>query len=275
MADLTAGTPGVPAAEPGNTDLGVLTIPAVVERAAERFGEHEALVDGERRLTFADLAAAADQAAAPSSPTASSPATGSPSGRPTSAEWVIAALGAFRAGAVRRDRQHPVQGRRGRPRPPHRRRPAAGHRHRLPRHRLRRRCSTAAGTPATASSRRRAARARSPTAPIGWDDFLAARRGRRPRGRPPSGPRAISPDDVVHDHLHVGHHRRAQGRHAAPRRLGAGVRRLVRRGRAARGRPLPDRQPVLPLLRAQGRHPRLPRQGGDDRAPPRVRRAAA
>ena len=39
------------------------------------------------------------------------------------------------------------------------------------------------------------------------------------------------------------------------------------------GRPLPHRQPVLPHLRAEGRHPRLDPQGRHDRAPPGVRRA--
>ena len=66
-------------------DLAATTIPALVERAAERFGEREALVGGEgdRRLTFADLAGAVDRAARPWSRSASRPATGSPCGRPT------------------------------------------------------------------------------------------------------------------------------------------------------------------------------------------------
>jgi acyl-CoA synthetase (AMP-forming)/AMP-acid ligase II len=76
------------------------TIPAVVERAAARFGEREGLVDGDTRLSFADLAAAADEAAR------AYVASGIEAGdriaiwAPNMAEWVIAALGAFRAGAV-------------------------------------------------------------------------------------------------------------------------------------------------------------------------------
>ncbi len=81
-------------------DFDARTIPAVVERAAIEFGDHEGLVDGERRLTFAELAAAADEAAR------AFIASGVERGdrvaiwAPNMGEWVIAALGAFRAGAV-------------------------------------------------------------------------------------------------------------------------------------------------------------------------------
>src|ERR671911_611469 len=75
-------------------------IPAVVERAAARFGQREGLVDGDIRLSFAELAAAADEAAR------AYVASGIEAGdriaiwAPNMAEWVIAALGAFRAGAM-------------------------------------------------------------------------------------------------------------------------------------------------------------------------------
>jgi HIP---CoA ligase len=81
-------------------DLDARTIPAVVERAAAEFGPAEGLVDGDRRLTFADLAAAADGAAR------AFVAGGIERGdrvaiwAPNMGEWVVAALGAFRAGAV-------------------------------------------------------------------------------------------------------------------------------------------------------------------------------
>ena len=52
--------------------------------------------------------------------------------------------------------------------------------------------------------------------------------------------------------LHVGHHRPTQGRDAGARRVAARVRPVGAAVRAARGRPLPHRQPVLPLLRVQG-----------------------
>jgi HIP---CoA ligase len=84
------------------SDLAATTIPALVERAAERFGEREGLVDaeGDRRLTFADLAGAVDRAAR------ALVALGVEAGdrvavwAPNSAGWAIAALGALRAGAV-------------------------------------------------------------------------------------------------------------------------------------------------------------------------------
>jgi acyl-CoA synthetase (AMP-forming)/AMP-acid ligase II len=84
------------------SDLAATTIPALVERAAQRFGAREGLVDGEgdRRLTFAALAGAADRAAR------ALVALGVEAGdrvavwAPNSAEWAIAALGALRAGAV-------------------------------------------------------------------------------------------------------------------------------------------------------------------------------
>ncbi|MGH9191676.1 MAG: FadD3 family acyl-CoA ligase [Acidimicrobiales bacterium] len=85
------------------------TIPALVERAGERFGSREALVDSDgaadddvevRRLSFAELAAATHEAAR------AYLAYGLESGdrvaiwAPNSAGWVVAALGAYRAGGV-------------------------------------------------------------------------------------------------------------------------------------------------------------------------------
>ena len=98
------------------------------------------------------------------------------------------------------------------------------------------------------------------------------RRGRPPRPRP-RGPQAIDGRRPLRHPLHLGHDRAPQGGDAAPRRRHPGLRRLVDGRRPARGRPLPHRQPVLPRLRLEGGHPRLPHQGRHDRAPPRVRRA--
>ena len=90
MADDTTEQPG----------LDARTIPAAVERAAAEFGSIEGLVDGARRLSFAQLAEAADAAAR------ALIASGIERGdriavwAPNMGDWVIAALGAFRAGAV-------------------------------------------------------------------------------------------------------------------------------------------------------------------------------
>ena len=62
---------------------------------------------------------------------------------------------------------------------------------------------------------------------------------------------------------------RRAGRRARCSRTAASVarlRRVVDRRRAARRRSLPHRQPVLPHVRTEGRHPREPRQRVDDRA---------
>jgi HIP---CoA ligase len=81
-------------------DLDARTIPAVIDRAATEFAALEGLVDGDRRLTFAELATAADGAAR------AFIASGVERGdrvaiwAPNMGEWVVAALGAFRAGAV-------------------------------------------------------------------------------------------------------------------------------------------------------------------------------
>jgi acyl-CoA synthetase (AMP-forming)/AMP-acid ligase II len=81
-------------------DIDARTIPAVVERAAARFGELEALVDDDRRLTFARLATAADEAARAYVAAGIEPGDRVAIWAPNMGAWVIAALGAFRAGAV-------------------------------------------------------------------------------------------------------------------------------------------------------------------------------
>ena len=100
MADVTAGTSGAPTAEPRPGDIGVLTIPAVVDRAAERYGEREGLVDGDRRLSFAALAAEVDRAARAFVAHGIEPGDRIAIWAPNMVDWAIAALGAFRAGAV-------------------------------------------------------------------------------------------------------------------------------------------------------------------------------
>ena len=101
-ADDPADGPGRAAAadvaDTAATDL--RTIPAVLERAAARFGEREGLVDGDRRLTFADLAAAADDAARAYVASGIEPGDRIAIWAPNMGDWVVAALGALRAGAV-------------------------------------------------------------------------------------------------------------------------------------------------------------------------------
>jgi len=84
----------------GEVEQGALTIPAVLQRAAARFGDAEGLVDGDRRMSFAELAEAADAAARAFVAAGIEPGDRVAMWAPNSADWVVAALGAFRAGAV-------------------------------------------------------------------------------------------------------------------------------------------------------------------------------
>ncbi len=77
-----------------------LTIPAVVERAAAQFGSLEGLVDGDIRLTFAELAAQVDVAARAFIASGVEPGDRIALWAPNMAEWAIAALGVHRAGAA-------------------------------------------------------------------------------------------------------------------------------------------------------------------------------
>jgi HIP---CoA ligase len=76
------------------------TIPAAVEQAARRHRDREALVDGEVRLSFAELAAAVDEVARAYAAADIEPGDRVALWAPNSGAWVVAALGAFRAGAV-------------------------------------------------------------------------------------------------------------------------------------------------------------------------------
>ena len=77
-----------------------MTIPHVLERAAGTWGDDEALVDGEVRLTFAELRDQAHRAAR--AVVAAGVAKGDRVAiwAPNIHEWVVAALGALCAGAA-------------------------------------------------------------------------------------------------------------------------------------------------------------------------------
>ena len=92
-------------------------------------------------------------------------------------------------------------------------------------------------------------------------------RGGRPDGRHHVG-RPVGPG------VHLRHDRPAQGRHDHPRPDVAHLCHLGPGGGPARRRPLPDRQPVLPHLRLQGRHPGLHHEGCDHVSRAGLRRGA-
>ncbi len=269
MADVTAGA-GAPSAEPEVADIDARTIPAALERAAARFGEREGLVDGDRRLTFAELAAAADDAARAYVASGIEPGDRVAIWAPNMGDWVVAALGAFRAGAVVVTVNTRFKG------------SEAAHVIETAQARLLVTVTdfldtdyvallSQAGMPACLEQTVVLA-GPVPGGAVGWPDFLARGADVDP-ALTAERAAAIAPDDVSTIIFTSGTTGKPKG---AMLRHGASVRAYnawADRCGAGPGRPLPDRQPVLPLLRAQGRHPRLPDQGRDDRPPPGVRRA--
>ena len=77
----------------------VTTIPAALEHAAQAY-EGEALVDGDRRWTFPELAAAVDEAARALVAIGVEPGDRVAIWAPNMAEWAIAALATYRAGGT-------------------------------------------------------------------------------------------------------------------------------------------------------------------------------
>jgi HIP---CoA ligase len=76
------------------------TIPGLVARAAEQFGEREALVDEDARLSFAELATQAEGAGRALTASGITKGDRVAIWAPNCREWVIAALGVFAAGGV-------------------------------------------------------------------------------------------------------------------------------------------------------------------------------
>jgi acyl-CoA synthetase (AMP-forming)/AMP-acid ligase II len=85
---------------PSVTDPLAETIPSVLERAATRFADSEALVDGDTRLTFPQLRDAAGDAARALIAAGVEPGERVAIWAPNIGEWVVAALGVYRAGAT-------------------------------------------------------------------------------------------------------------------------------------------------------------------------------
>ncbi|MBW8806481.1 MAG: AMP-binding protein [Catenulisporales bacterium] len=79
---------------------GETTIPALVARAAAEFGDREAVVDGNERLTFEQLASRVRQAGRAMIAWGVGPGDRVAIWAPNSAEWIVTALGAVSVGAV-------------------------------------------------------------------------------------------------------------------------------------------------------------------------------
>ncbi|WP_405979316.1 FadD3 family acyl-CoA ligase [Streptomyces sp. NBC_00158] len=97
-----AGGPGTP--PPGTPDprgdLRWGTVAALVRDAAERYGDREAVVDGRTRITYAELGARVERAAAACIAAGTGPGDRVAVWAPNTLEWIVSALGAVTAGAV-------------------------------------------------------------------------------------------------------------------------------------------------------------------------------
>jgi acyl-CoA synthetase (AMP-forming)/AMP-acid ligase II len=84
----------------GDAGAGARSIPDVTALAAERFGERLAVRDGDAQLTYAELAESAATFGAGLVASGVQPGDRVAIWAPNSAEWVVALLGLFQAGAV-------------------------------------------------------------------------------------------------------------------------------------------------------------------------------
>ena len=84
----------------GRGDLEWGTIPRLVEASAARFGDREALVDGQTRLSFTELDRAARDAVRAAMAAGIEPGDRAAIWAPNIHEWVLAALGVVGAGAA-------------------------------------------------------------------------------------------------------------------------------------------------------------------------------
>ena len=217
--------------EPGTRgDLEFGTIPQLVTTAAERHGDAEALVDVDAAITisFRDLATGVRNAAASWIATGIAPGDRVAIWAPNIWEWVVAALGVHSAGRRARPAEHALQGPRSRATSWSR----AGarvlvHRGRVPRHRLRRpaahRGRRGARTPRPAHDR---GAARRRTRRHGRQRRLLARGRAVDLAEVDATPRSGRAGRPLRSPVHVGHHRRAEGRHDDARAEPARVPRL-------------------------------------------------
>ncbi|GAA3378264.1 FadD3 family acyl-CoA ligase [Streptomyces racemochromogenes] len=96
--DTPAGTP-VDVPDPRG-DLRWRTVAALVRDAAERYGDREAVADGRTRISYAELGARVERAAAACLAAGTEPGDRVAVWAPNTLEWIVSALGAVTAGAV-------------------------------------------------------------------------------------------------------------------------------------------------------------------------------
>lgn len=252
-------------------DLEYGVIPRLVRTASRRYASREAVVEGRTRVSYAELGARVEVAAAACIASGVAPGDRVALWAPNTLDWIVSALGAVTAGAVLVPVNTRFKG------------TEAAYVLRRTRAKLLFVTGTFLGTSYVASLRR-AAKEGSGRGPLPglpqlekvvvlsddapadfttWQDFLMRRRGGVAGDGPRPG-RRPAPRRPLGHHLHLRHHRPSQGRGDHPCADPARLRRLERSGRPPGGRPLSDRQPVLPHLRLQGRDHRLSAARRDD-----------
>lgn len=238
------------------------TIPGLIRAAARRYGDREAVVEGRTRVSYAELGDRVERAAAACMASGVEPGDRVAVWAPNTLDWIVSALGAVTAGAVLVPLNTRFKG------------TEAAYILQRSRAKLLFVTGTFLGTSYVASLRRADVRLphlervvvladAAPDDYLTWKDFLAAGEGvsgAEVRSRA-DAIASSAPSDIIYT---SGTTEQAQGRGHHPRPDPALLRDLERTGGSARGRPLSDREPLLPHLRLQGRHHRVPDAGRDD-----------
>ncbi|MER7761815.1 FadD3 family acyl-CoA ligase [Streptomyces sp. NPDC097619] len=99
-AGAAAGAGGPADPEDPRGDLRWVSVPRLVREAAARFGDREAVVDGRTRISYAELGARVERAAAACLAAGTRPGDRVAVWAPNGLDWIVSALGAVTAGAV-------------------------------------------------------------------------------------------------------------------------------------------------------------------------------
>ncbi len=90
----------MPTTTPGDARPALTTIPAALRRAADHFGDEDAVVDGAEQVSFAGLAQRVDEAAAALVASGIAPGDRVALWAPNSLTWIVASFAVYSAGAV-------------------------------------------------------------------------------------------------------------------------------------------------------------------------------